>query len=140
MKIIFLCVANSARSQIAEGLARNIFPAHIQVESAGSEPSGAVNPFAIEVMREIKIDISQSHSKFYDQLPPSFLAGIDFVISMCAEEVCPAMVRARAQKLRWPFPDPAAAIGTHEEKLDAFRTVREQIRQKILEFQKIKAP
>ncbi len=136
MKILFLCVANSARSQIAEGLARNIFPPDVQVESAGSEPSGVVNPLAIEIMQEVNIDISGHHSKFYDELQPSFLAGIDFVISLCAEEVCPAIVHARAQKLSWPFPDPAAVTGTHEEKLEAFRTAREQIRQKILEMKK----
>ena len=136
MNILFLCVANSARSQIAEGLARNILPVSFHVESAGSEPSGVVNPFSIEVMQEINIDISGFRSKFYEELQPSFLAGIDFVISLCAEEVCPTMmIGSGAQKLRWPFPDPASGTGTHEEKLQAFRNVRDQIRQKILDLQ-----
>lgn len=136
MKILFLCVANSARSQIAEGLARALLSDVMTVESAGSEPSGLVNPFAVEVMKEIGIDLTTHSSKSYDQLPSSFLAGIDCVISLCAEEVCPTMVHARAAKLKWPFPDPASVQGSHEEKLQAFRETREQIRDRLLSFRK----
>jgi arsenate reductase len=105
-----------------------------EVESAGSEPSGVVNPLAVEAMKEIGIDLTTHRSKFYNQLSPSFLAGIDYVISLCAEEVCPAMVHARAAKLKWPFPDPASVQGSHEERLQAFREVREQIRERLLTF------
>jgi arsenate reductase len=134
MKILFLCVANSARSQIAEGLVKALMSDLMEVESAGSEPSGIVNPLAIETMQEIGIDLSKHRSKFYNQLSPSFLAGLDYVISLCAEEVCPTMVHARAAKLKWPFPDPASAEGSYEERLAAFRDVREQIRKRLLEF------
>lgn len=135
MNILFLCVANSARSQIAEGLAKQIFPSSVFIESAGSDPSGKVNPLAVEAMREIGIDISAHHSKFYDKLSPTFLAGLDYVIALCAEEVCPTVVHARAKKLKWPFPDPAAANGSQQDQLAAFRMARDDIQKRLVEFQ-----
>lgn len=134
MKILFLCVANSARSQMAEGLARAMFSESAHVESAGSQPSGVVNPFAIEAMQEIGIDISGHFSKCYEELSEEFRAGIDFVIALCAEEMCPILIHERAAKLKWPFSDPAAISGNPADKLAAFREVCAQIQRRLIEF------
>jgi arsenate reductase len=85
MRILFLCVANSARSQMAEGLARRLFGAKAEVMSAGSAPVG-LNPFAVEAMAEVGIDISGHRSKSVDEIDPG---SLDMVITLCAEEVCP---------------------------------------------------
>ena len=103
-RILFLCVANSARSQMAEGLARRIFGDRSEVISAGSQPS-KVNPYAIEAMAEIGIDISGHRSKSVDAIDP---AGIDLVITLCAEEICPVFP-GRLRRLHWPISDPASA-------------------------------
>lgn len=116
MKILFLCVANSARSQLAEGLAKSVFGSNVQIESAGSEPSGQVQPWAIESLKEIGIDISQSWSKSYDQLSPKFLADLDFAITLCAEEVCPAMI-SKAKRIHWPIKDPAKVPEAEKQRL-----------------------
>src|SRR5215216_1013626 len=100
--LLFLCVANSARSQMAEGLARAKFGDRVRVQSAGSEPS-RVNPLAIEALREIAIDISSYASKSVDTIDP---ASVDLVITLCAEEVCP-MGLAGVPRIHWPLPDPA---------------------------------
>ena len=131
MNILFLCVANSARSQMAEGLAKNILGDKIKIESAGSEPSGKVHEDAIKVMSELEIDISKNTSKFYDDLSVSFLINLDYVITLCAEEVCPTMA-SNAKKIHWGMPDPAAATGS--ERLDSFRITRDKIKEKIVEF------
>jgi arsenate reductase len=86
--ILFLCVANSARSQMAEGLARKRFGARVAVQSAGSEPS-RVNPYAVEVMAEVGVDLGTHHSKSVQSIDP---AGVGTVITLCAEEVCPVSV------------------------------------------------
>ena len=100
MKILFLCIANSARSQIAEGLARIILGPSAEIESAGSKPSGKLNPFAIQVMKEINIDISGHHSKSCDDLPSMFFIDLDYVITLCAEEICPTTA-VKSKKLYW---------------------------------------
>jgi arsenate reductase len=106
MKVLFLCVANSARSQMAEGLARSIFPASVAVISAGSNP-GVVNPFAIRAMSEIGIDISTHKSKNVSSIP---VADVTHVVTLCAEEVCPYFP-GEVKRIHWPLPDPAAAKG-----------------------------
>jgi arsenate reductase len=129
-----MCVANSARSQLAEGLARDIFP-DAEIRSAGSHP-GKLNPFAIEVMKEIGIDISKHFSKSYDDLPPRFIVSLNYVITLCAEEVCPTMV-SKAKKQHWPFPDPASKEPISEaESLRRFREARDNIRTRLLEFKR----
>lgn len=133
MKILFLCVANSARSQIAEGLAKKIFP-KADIRSAGSQP-GRLNPLAVAVLNEIDIDISQHWSKSVDDLPPAFLADLDYVITLCAEEVCPALPGTKARKLHWPFPDPATKDALPEEEaLRRFREAREAIQARLGRF------
>jgi arsenate reductase len=120
--ILFLCVANSARSQIAEGLARRLAPPGVAIYSAGSEP-GTINPLAVRVLAEAGVDASVQFSKGLDAIP---LDDIDLVVTLCAEEVCPLFPRP-VRKLHWPLPDPAKATGTDEERLAAFRSVRDQL-------------
>lgn len=132
MNILFMCVANSARSQLAEGLAREMLGARVTVESAGSHPA-QVNPFAIKALKEVGIDASKHHSKSYDDLKPGFIATLDYVITLCAEEVCPQMA-SRAKKLHWPLPDPANQSGTEVEQLNRFRETRDSIAAKIRNF------
>lgn len=135
MNILFMCVANSARSQLAEGLARQVFP-QAKIESAGSHP-GKLNPFAVRVMNEIGIDISKHFSKSVNDLSPQFLIGLDFVITLCAEEVCPVLPSQTAKKLHWPFPDPASKVPLpDEELLKRFREARDNIKARMLEFKK----
>jgi arsenate reductase (thioredoxin) len=129
--ILFLCVANSARSQLAEGLARTIFGDRIPVQSAGSEPS-TVNPYAIEVMKEVGIDLSRHHSKSVQTIDP---ASVATVITLCAEEVCPVFL-GKARRIHWPVPDPASKDPSlsRDEMLARFRTARDTIRAKLEAF------
>lgn len=129
--ILFLCVANSARSQMAEGLARSILGARVPVMSAGSEPSH-VNPYAIEVMREIGIDLGGHHSKSVQTIDPT---QVDTVITLCAEEVCPVFL-GEARRLHWPISDPASEDGSipRAEMLRRFRAARDTIRGKLEDF------
>ncbi len=128
LKILFLCVANSARSQLAEGLAKAMFGNKVEVQSAGSEPSGVVHPWAIKVLKEDGIDISKNTSKSFIDLSPDFLNSIDYVITLCAEEVCPVLV-TKAKRLHWPVPDPASAA--EEQKLTAFIKTKIILREKL---------
>lgn len=121
MRILFLCVANSARSQMAEGLARAILPDSVEVVSAGSEP-GRLNPLAVEAMAQAGIDIAGHWSKPIDDVAPE---TADLIVTLCAEEVCP-VVPGAVRRLHWPIADPAAA-----GDLAAFRTARDQIRARI---------
>lgn len=135
--ILFLCVASSARSQMAEGLARETFGERVRLMSAGSVPS-EVNPYAVEVMRELGLDISGHRSKAVDSIDPS---AVDTVITLCAEEVCPAFL-GRARRLHWPIPDPASkdAALPREEMLVRFRTARETLRELIQRFAREEGP
>ena len=134
MNILFMCVANSARSQLAEGLARHIFGDGAVIESAGSHP-GALNPIAVKVMREIGIDISRHWSKSVGELSPHFVDKLDYVITLCVEEVCPVMA-SKAKKLHWPLKDPAGE-GSDEDLLRRFRETRDQISAQLLAFQSL---
>lgn len=126
--ILFLCVANSARSQMAEGLARKLFGDRITVQSAGSEPS-RVNPYAIEVMREVGVDLTTHGSKSVHTIDP---ATVDTVITLCTEEVCPVFL-GKARRLHWPIADPASPDPTipREKMLQRFRTARDQIQARL---------
>ena len=129
--ILFLCVANSARSQMAEGLGRLIFGDRVSVMSAGSEPS-KVNPYAVEVMRELGVDLTMHHSKSVQTIDPS---TVGTVITLCAEEVCPVFL-GKARRLHWPIPDPASKDPSmpREEMLARFRTARDTIRGMLERF------
>lgn len=127
--LLFLCVANSSRSQMAEGFARTMASEGVAVLSAGSSPT-ALNPLAVEAMKEVGIDISGHRSKSVDEIPRE---TIGTVVTLCAEEVCPVF-GGEVARFHWPFEDPAAATGDHDERLDAFRRVRDQIRKKVEAF------
>lgn len=135
MNILFLCVANSARSQLAEGLAKAMFGDRATIESAGSEPSGKVQPWAIEVMKEEGIDISKNWSKSTEQLSPSFLADLTYVITLCDEEVCPVLP-SRAKRLHWPVKDPTRV--PEKDKRAEFRKTRDKIRGLIATWDQFK--
>ncbi len=124
--VLFLCVANSARSQMAEGIARKLAPPGVAISSAGSQPS-RVNPLAIRALDEIGIDLRGHHSKSVDSIPPD---GVDAVITLCAEEVCPVFL-GKAKRVHWGMPDPAGAGRTDDEQLQAFREVRDEIRRRF---------
>jgi arsenate reductase len=127
--ILFLCVANSARSQIAEGVARSMVPAGTKVWSAGSRPT-SVRPEAIAVLEEIGIDISHHRSKAVAEIPA---AEVDTVITLCGEEECPLFL-GKARRLHWGLPDPAAVQGSEAERLDAFRNVRDELAARLREL------
>jgi arsenate reductase len=130
-RLLFLCVANSARSQIAEGLARQMFGDRVIIQSAGSQPSH-VNPYAIEVMREAGIDLASHTSKSVDTIDP---AGVDVVITLCAEEICPVFL-GKVRRIHWPIPDPASDDPslTRDALLSRFRSARETLRGKLEAF------
>ncbi len=125
-RILFLCVANSARSQMAEGLARARFAGRAEVNSAGSS-AASVHPLAIAALDEIGIDISGHRSKSVGTIDA---ASVDLVVTLCADEVCPAFL-GQARRLHWPLPDPAGAGGTKLERLERFRTVRDEIAHRL---------
>lgn len=129
--ILFLCVANSARSQMAEGLGRMILGDRARVQSAGSRPS-RVNPYAVEVMKELGVDLATHRSKSVDSIDPD---SVDTVITLCAEEVCPVYL-GKARRLHWPIPDPASEDPSlsREEMLARFRGARDTIRAMIEAF------
>jgi arsenate reductase (thioredoxin) len=127
-RILFLCVANSARSQMAEGLARQILGPGFDVMSAGSEPS-RLNSHAIEAMAEIGIDISGQRSKAVNKID---VGAVDLVVTLCAEEVCPVFP-GRVRRLHWPIADPASRDPSipAEEMRQRFRTARDQIKARL---------
>jgi arsenate reductase len=127
MTLLFLCVANSARSQLAEAIARQLFGDRAIVQSAGSMPT-RVNPHALAVLAEQGIDASAQTSKSIDAID---LSGIDVVITLCAEEVCP-VVPGRVERLHWPLPDPAAA--PPDQALVRFRATRDELERRLREF------
>jgi arsenate reductase len=127
-RVLFLCVANSARSQMAEGLARHFHGDRLEVQSAGSKPC-FVHPCAIDALAELGIDIRRQRSKSVQEIDP---ASIDTVITLCAEEVCPAFL-GRAVHLHWPLPDPAGPA-TPDTLMEGFRAVREELRERLAAF------
>ena len=122
-RILFLCVANSARSQMGEGLARQMFP-DFHIQSAGSRPSH-VNPYAIEVLAELGIDACTHTSKSVQDIDPT---TVNLVITLCAEEVCPLFL-GKAERLYWPIPDPASDDPnlTPDQMRERFRAGRDEI-------------
>lgn len=127
--ILFLCVANSARSQMAEGIARSLVPPGVKIWSAGSRPT-SVRPEAVAVLKEIGIDISQYRSKAVTGIPA---AEVDTVITLCGEEECP-IFPGEVKRLHWGLPDPAAVIGSKQEVLAAFRNMRDELLRRITAF------
>ena len=127
--ILILCTGNSCRSHLAEGILRAAVGEAAEVASAGSDPAGYVHPMAVEVMKEIEIDISAHTSKHLD----NFLQReVHTVITVCgnADQACP-IFPGQAEKHHWPFDDPAKATGSEEEIRAVFRRVRDEIRAKF---------
>ncbi len=124
--ILFLCVANSARSQMAEGIARSLAPKGVTISSAGSKPS-QVNPLAVRALDEIGIDLRGQRSKSVEEIDPG---GVDAVVTLCAEEVCPAFL-GEVRRVRWGLPDPASVMGDDEVRLEAFRRTRDELGRRL---------
>ncbi|WP_457627404.1 arsenate reductase ArsC [Persephonella sp.] len=136
MKIGFICTGNSARSQMAEGLARKLFSEEgieVQVYSAGSKPAGFVHPLAVQVMKEAGIDISTYYSKSLEEIPYSQL---DIIITLCseAEKECPPAIGKTVY--HWRLKDPVSFNGSVEQQREFFRRIRNQIEEKIRELVK----
>jgi arsenate reductase len=131
-KVLFMCVHNSARSQMAEAFLRRLAPDRFEALSAGLEPT-AVDPLAVEVMDERGIDISGQRAKGLDE----FLGKVHFgyLITVCdrANQGCPTFP-GMGTRLHWPFADPAAAEGDREDRLAAFRQTRDEIEARIREW------
>jgi arsenate reductase len=120
--ILFLCVANSARSQLAEGIANRLAPPDVEIYSAGASPA-RISSYAIRVLAEIGIDASGQYSKPIEAIP---LERVGTVITLCAEEVCPT-VPVRVQRLHWPLPDPSGAGVLENDVLSGYRRVRDEL-------------
>lgn len=133
MNILFLCVANSARSQMAEGLAKEILGEEHIIKSAGSNPSGVVNSYAIKVLNEVDIDISSYKSKAVDKLEENFISNLDYVITLCAEQACPMYI-THANKLQWINEDPDIKDYSKKDALLAFRKTRNDIYDSLKRF------
>jgi arsenate reductase len=129
--VLFICVHNSARSQMAEAWLNRICGDRFAAESAGLEP-GKINPLVVEVMREVGIDLSEKKTRrVFDVCKSAKL--FHYVIAVCAESEekgCPIFPGV-TMRLSWPFPDPSRITGTHEERLQQVRTIRDSIRTKL---------
>ncbi len=131
MKILFMCVANAARSQMAEGLAKHYLDSSTEIFSAGSMPK-TVHPLAIEVLAELNIDITKNFSKSCDELPVEFSKNLDYLVTLCADEVCPVGQFQAAKRLHWPLKDPADSSVSHADQVQAFRSIRDEIKKQLL--------
>ena len=135
-KVLFVCVHNSARSQIAEAFLNLMAGDRFEAESAGLEP-GALNPLAVEAMKEIGIDISENRTKgVFEFIKAGKL--FNYVITVCDEtggSRCP-IFPGYAKRLHWNFPDPSALEGNDEEKLKQTRVIRDQIKDRIIDWLK----
>ncbi len=132
MKILILCTGNSCRSQMAEGFLKS-FDANLEVHSAGTEPSTEVHPKAVEVMKELDIDLTDNYPKKVDE----FLKDeFDYVISVCggAKESCPTFLGEVKNSIHIGFDDPADATGTEEEIYSEFRRIRDEIKRGFYKF------
>lgn len=131
-RVLFLCTGNSCRSQMAEGLLRELAGDRFEAFSAGSKPSGYVHPLAIQAMQELSIDISRQVSKHINQFLPPEGEPPHLIISVCssAETECP-LFPMEVERWHWPFDDPADAIGSDADKLLEFRRVRDEIREQL---------
>ena len=134
-KVLFLCVGNSCRSQMAEGLLNRYGADEYRAYSAGSKPEKEINPFAIKVMAEIGIDISQAIPKHVSVFNNDYF---DYVITVCGDgETCPVFLGEFGTSEHYPFPDPAACRGTNDEITTFYRKVRDDIRGMIFKYFKI---
>jgi len=130
-KVLFICVHNSARSQMAEAWLNHVCSDYFEAQSAGLEP-GTINPLVVQVMQEIGIDLSgKKTQRVFDVWKSGQM--FQYVVTVCSEsesEGCP-IFPGISTRLHWPFPDPSKLTGTEEEKLRAVRKIRDEIRTKI---------
>tara|TARA_B100000965_G_C19589748_1_gene757361 strand:- start:2370 stop:2792 length:423 start_codon:yes stop_codon:yes gene_type:complete len=133
MNILFLCVGNSARSQIAEALAKDMLPNSFDIRSAGSIPAENIHKDAILVMRDVGIDISKNVPKSIDNLEADFIKNLDYVITLCAEEVCPIVPEA-TKIFHWPNEDPDNDSFDHAQSKNIFTKTRENIFKLLKKF------
>jgi len=130
-KVLFICVHNSARSQMAEAWLNYVCPGYFEAQSAGLEP-GTINPLVVQVMREVGIDLSgKKTQRVFDVWKSGEM--FQYVVTVCSEaesEGCPIFPGVTT-RLHWPFPDPSKLTGTEAEKLQAVRKIRDEIRRKI---------
>ena len=131
-----MCVANSARSQMAEGIAKSILGSSHNIQSAGSEPSGTVHSNAILALSEIGIDATSHYSKSIDQLDSNYIDNLDYVITLCAEEVCPVL-NSEAIKLHWFNEDPADETLDEKGLMVEFNLTRDNLKKMIKEFKRL---
>lgn len=125
---LFICKGNEARSQMAEGFAREMATNGIKVFSAGLDPKG-LNPFAIDVMGELGIDISTQETRDFKDVP---ITKIDTVITLSSDaDPLPKNLKKKATQIHWPLNDPMATAGSDAEKKKAFRSVRDEIRNRV---------
>lgn len=131
-RILILCTGNSCRSQMAEGFLKS-FDKNLEVFSAGTKPSSQVHPKAIQVMKEVGIDLSNNYPKHSDQFIND---PFDYVITVCdnAKESCPVFMGKVGKQIHIRFEDPADATGTEEEVLAVFRKIRDEIKRDFFEF------
>jgi len=127
--VLFVCVHNAARSQMAEGFARGFLPPGVRVWSAGTRPRDEVHPLAVKAMQEVGVDISWQRPKRLQDVP---MGDVDTVITLCGDDL--GMIPGKVRTETWPLPDPAQVIGSEEEALTAFRRVRDEIRRRIEEW------
>ncbi len=130
-RVVFVCIHNSARSQMAEAWLNRICGEQFEAQSAGLEP-GRLNPLVVEAMSEVGIDISMKGTQSVDEVLRSGQT-FTYAVTVCDEtsaEKCP-IFPGPTQRLHWGFPDPSALTGTHEEKLADVRKIRDQIRARI---------
>ena len=132
LKILVLCTGNSARSQMTAGFLKS-WDSRLDVYSAGTNPSPKVNPFAVQAMKEVGIDISSGYPKSVMQFVGQ---SFDYVVTVCddADENCPNFTGKVGKRLHIPFSDPARASGTDAEKMAVFRKVRDDIQNRFRQF------
>lgn len=131
IRVLFVCIHNSARSQMGEAFLKQAGGERFEVQSAGIEP-GRLNPIVVQAMKEVGIDISGNVTKEVSQFIDTG-APFDYVITVCDEtsaERCP-LFPGKAQRLHWGFPDPSVLQGTDEEKLQSIRAIRDDIKKKV---------
>lgn len=131
MKILFLCIQNSARSQIAEAVARKLSPQSWEIRSAGSYPAREVNLSALAVLKDAGYESDDLYPKHWDKFPPSFFINLDFIIRVCDGEFCPSLTSKNTKVLSWPIEDPVQT-----SKLLDFQNVLHLIEDKWIDFLK----
>jgi arsenate reductase len=125
--VLFVCIENSVQSQMAEGLARKFLPSSVRIWSAGLNPSDVVHPLAIQVMKEIGIDISAQRPKGFSDVP---MGDVDTFVRLCSKDEC-SVPGNISHRVAWPLVNPESTESTEEEMLAAFRNIRDELRKQM---------